>query len=119
MKELKSIFGLLLILVGGFVVYKVVPAFWGDYKLGRLIEEQSVIYTYSPKSDQGIADLISEKAAELNVPLAPEQVSVQRTPMGLKISAEYSVHVELPIHPLDLNFKTSNDNKNVMIKKKD
>ncbi len=116
MKELKSILGVLLLLVGGFVLYKVFPAYWGNYKLGRIVDDQSVIYTYTTNSNDQIATAISEKARAVDVPISPEQVTVLRTPGDLSISVEYTVHVELPIYPLDLNFKTVNKNHNVMMK---
>lgn len=116
MKELKSIFGLLLLLVGGFVLYKVLPAYWGDYKLGRMLEEQAITATYSAKSESAIATEIAQKATELDVPLTPEQVTVERGAGDLTISTVYSVHVDMPFYPLDLNFKTASKNKNVMAK---
>jgi hypothetical protein len=116
MREFKSIFTLLLLLVGGFVMYKVVPAYWDDFKLGRLLEEQSQIDTYNSSSNEDIATSIARKAGELNVPLSPEQVKIQRGVGDLTITAEYTVHVDLPLYPLDLNFKTSTKNKNVIMK---
>jgi len=116
MKELKSIFGLLILLVGGFVLYKVLPSYWANFKLGRLIEEQAVVYTYTPKSDSQIAAEIAEKASSFDIALAPEEVTVQRTPGDLTIKAEYTVHIDMPFYPLDLNLKASSKNKNVMMK---
>jgi hypothetical protein len=116
MKELRAIFALLVLVVGSFVLYKVLPVYWGNYKLGRLLEEQAVVYTYTTKSDQDIASAIAEKAADFNVALSPEQVKVQRGGADLGITAEYSVHVELPVYPLDLKFTTSTHNDNVMKK---
>ncbi len=116
MKELKSIFGLLLLLVGGFVLYKVFPAYWGNFKLGRMIDDQAITATYSTKSEDAIASEIAEKANELDVPLTPEEVTVQRGANDLSISAAYTVRVDLPFYPLDLNFKTASKNKNVMAK---
>ena len=116
MKELKAFFGLLLLLVGGFVLYKVFPAYWDDFKLSRLLEDQAISYTYTTKSESEIATAIAQKASELDVPLTPEQVTVHRGTADLTITAEYSVHVDLPLYPLDLNFKTTSKNKNVMTK---
>jgi hypothetical protein len=116
MKELKSIFGLLLLLVGGFVLYKVLPAYWGDFKLSRMLEEKAISYTYTNKSESAIATDIAQQANELNVPLSPEQVTVQRGAGDLTISTEYSIHVDMPFYPLDLNFKTASKNKDVMAK---
>jgi hypothetical protein len=114
MKELKSIFGVLLLLVGGFVLFKVLPAYWGNYKLGRLLDDQSIAYTYTSNSPDQIATAISEKAQAIDVPLSPEQVTVHRTPGDLSIAVDYTVHVDLPIYPLDLNFHSATKNHNVM-----
>jgi hypothetical protein len=111
---MKSILGLLVLLVGGFVMYKVLPVYWGDFKLGQLLDEQAVTYTYTKNSEQEIANSIVEKARDFNVLLSPEQIKVQRGPDDLAITAEYSVHVDMPIHSLDLNFKTATKNHNVM-----
>jgi hypothetical protein len=114
MKEFKSIFALLVLMVGGFVLYKVVPAYWGDYKLGRLLEEQAQVNTYNTKSDQDVKNVIAQKAHEIDVPISPEQVTVVRSASELSITAVYSVQVDLPLYPLELNFTTGTRNKNVM-----
>jgi hypothetical protein len=111
---MKAIFGLLLLLVGGFVMYKVLPAYWGDFKLGQLLDEQAVVYTYTKNSDQEIATALAEKARNFGVPISPEQIKVERTTGDLSITAEYSVPVDLLIRPLDLNFKTASKNHNIM-----
>jgi hypothetical protein len=66
------------------------------------------------KNDQEVAKGISEKARELNVPLSPEQIRVERTASELSITAVYTVHVEIPGYPMDLNFTTKTHNRNVM-----
>jgi hypothetical protein len=115
MKELRSILGLLVLLVGAFVLYKVLPAYWADYKLGRLLEEEAVAYTYKPaKNDKDIPAALAEKARGLGVELVPEEITVDRSGAELAIIATYTVHVELPVYPLDLNFKTGTKNHDVM-----
>jgi hypothetical protein len=114
MKELKSILGLLVLLVGGFVMYKVVPVYWGDFKLGRLLEEQAQFYTYYVKSDKEMQAAIAQKAQAMDVPVSPEQLKIERLPGVLSITADYSVHIDLPLYPFDLNFKTTTRNKDVM-----
>jgi hypothetical protein len=114
MRQLKSIFGVLLIVVGGFVLYKVVPVYWGNYRLSRDVDELSTTYTYSNKSEAEIAAALVEKAHNYDVDITPQQVKVVRTPGDLTITVEYTVHVDLPIYPLDLNFKDESKNHNVM-----
>jgi hypothetical protein len=113
-KELRSIFGLLVLLVGGFVLYRALPAYWGNFQVNRMITEQAVVYTNFPKSDDEIANAISQKAQEYSVPLAPEQVTVFRTSSDLTISITYTVHVDIPVYPFDLTFNDSTSNHNVM-----
>jgi hypothetical protein len=114
MRQLKSIFGLLLLLVGGFVLYKVLPVYWGNFRLSREVEEQSINYTYTNKSQAEIAAVMVEKASSYDVEIAPEQVKVVRTSGDLQITIEYTVHVDLPLYPLDLKFKDESKNHNVM-----
>jgi hypothetical protein len=113
-KELKSIFGLLLLMIGGVVLYKTVPAYWGNFKVDHMIAEQAVYYTNFPKSDDAVAAAVSQKAQELGVFLVPEQVTVSRTSADLSISVAYAVHIDLPGYPFDLNFKNTTSNHNIM-----
>jgi hypothetical protein len=114
MKELKAIFALLVLLVGCFVLYKVIPALWGNFELGRLVDDQSVVYTYQNKSEADIATAIVDKASAFDVALTPDQVKVVRNAGDLSISVEYTVHVDLPFYPFDMNLKAASKNHNVM-----
>lgn len=114
MKELKSILAVTALLVGGFVLYKVVPAYWNNYELGQMISEQAIYFTNYPKSDEEIRMTVAQKAQDYDVPLAPEQVDIARTPGTLSISVDYKVRVDLPGHPFDLNFRNSTTNRDVM-----
>ena len=111
---MKSIFGLLLLLVGGFVMYKVLPVYWGDFKLGQMLNEQAVTYTYTTTANRRLRIPSRKRRVISDVQLSPEQIKVKRGPDDLAITAEYSVHMDMPIHPLDLNFKTATKNHNVM-----
>jgi hypothetical protein len=113
-KELKSIFWVLVLLIGGFVLYKTLPAYWGNFKVNQMISDEAVYYTNFPKSEAAIAEAVSQKAQDLDVPLSPEQVTVLRTGGDLSITIAYSVHIDLPVYPFDLNFKDSTTNHNVM-----
>jgi hypothetical protein len=114
MRAFKSIFGVLLLLVGGFVLYKILPVYWGNYRLGREVEEQAINFTYTNKNEADIAVILVEKAHGFDVEITPEQVKVVRTPGDLSITVEYTAHVDLPFYPLDINFKDESKNHNVM-----
>ena len=113
-KEIKSIFALALLLVGSFVLYKVLPVYWNNYKVNRMITEQAIIYTNFPKSEEEIKIAIAQKAQDLDVPIAPEQIAVSRNRGDVSISFAYSVHIDLPVYPFDVDFEDSTTNQNVM-----
>ncbi len=114
MKDFKAIVGLLIMLVGAFVLYKILPAYWNNYRVGRMISEQAIVFTNFPKSEDEMKIVIAQKAQDLDVPIAPEQVAVSRSRGDVSISFAYSVHIDLPGYPLDLNFEPSTTNQNVM-----
>ena len=116
MKELKSIFWVLVLIAGGFLLYKTLPAYWGNFKVNQMISDEAIYYTNFPKSDEVIAAAVSQKAQESRCPIDPEQVTVARSGGDLTISVAYSVHIDFPVHPFDLNFKNSTTNHNVMTK---
>jgi hypothetical protein len=104
---MKSLKALLAIAMFGSLVYvaiRVVPVYLSSYQLQDAIEEEARLDAYSTKPEQDIKDTIFKKAQSLDIPIASDQIKVQRQGAAVSISAAYSVHVDLPVHPLDLSF---------------
>jgi hypothetical protein len=105
----------LAVLLGvGYVLYLIVPVYWADYRLGQLLEDSAIEYTYNKKTDADLPQILAAKAQNVGVQLAPEQITVVRTGAELSIMANYSAHVDNPVYPFDLNFKTGSKNHDVM-----
>ena len=114
MKDIKFICGLVFLLAGGFTLYKIMPAYWNNYQVGRMISEQAIIYTNFPKSEEEMRIAIAQKAQDLDVPIAPEQIAVSRNRGDVSISFAYTVHIDMPVHPFDVTFEPATINHNVM-----
>jgi hypothetical protein len=73
--------------------------------------------TYSTESEDAIRDSLLKKAQDLDVPIAKEQIKIQRSGVpgagSLSIDAPYTVQVNLPGYPLELHFEPSTRNKSV------
>jgi hypothetical protein len=54
-----------------------------------------------------------KKARELDIPLADKQLKVTRSGAEVAISAEYTIHVDLPLYPVDLHFAPASKNKRI------
>jgi hypothetical protein len=114
MKHLKSIFGMVILLVGGVLLFLTMPAYYANFKLDGMISDEAIYFTNYPKPNEVITATVVQKAQEDGVELTPDQVTVMRTRANLSISVHYSVHINFPLYPFDLNFNNSTTNHNVM-----
>ena len=109
MRTLKLLVALGVIAAGVYVGFQVVPPFFANYQLQDTIQNEAVLESYSNKSEDAIRETIFKKAQELEIPIREDQISVQRVGAGgsgsLAISATYTVHIDLPYYPLDLEFR--------------
>lgn len=94
---------------------EIVPPFFANYQLQDAIQSEAVLQAYSNQSEDQIRETIFRKAQDLEIPMKEEQIQVQRIGGAgsgtLAISADYSVHLDLPGYPLDLEFHPSSKSK--------
>ena len=110
-------------LIAGFVVIAAViygcsvliPPFFSNYQFEDAIETEARMSTYSTKPEDAIRDSVFKKAQELEIPIGREQIKVQRSGSqgtgSILIETQYTVHVDLPGYPLDLNFHPTTKNR--------
>src|SRR5262245_60073327 len=104
MKTLKSLLGLLVVVMFFYCAWKLVPPYFNEYQFEDAIGQIARYSAYNQqKSEQDIRDEVAKKAMELDIPLSSEQIKVVRNGAELTISAEYKIHVDLPGYPLDLS----------------
>ena len=112
MKTLKLaiVFGVIISAV--YVGFLVVPAYWNYYQFQDAVESEARINSYTTKSEADIRDSVWKKAKQLELPLNSEDdIKVQRNGQNIAISTQYTVHIDIPVHPFDLNFQPSTQNK--------
>jgi hypothetical protein len=111
MRLLKSLFALLVLVVVVQTLWQVVPPLFNNYQFEDAIRQEAMAASYNPRSsEQDIQENVLHKAADFNVPLTREQIQVQRDGSRVSISAVYTVHVDVPLHPFDLTFSPSTQN---------
>ena len=117
MGTIKMILGIALVvgLIG--VGIAVVPPYFNNYQFEDALNTEALAATYSSKSDDDIRGIVFKKAKEMDIPIAPEQIKVHRAGSQgtgtLAIEANYTVHVDLPGYPLDLDFHAATKNKGI------
>ena len=88
------IFGLIILLIGIFIAYKLIPVKVKAAELRQVVVDEAKMA--GSRSDQRIADNILRKAAELNLPVGKEDVNVVRVAQNIKVDVEYVVPVDFP-----------------------
>ncbi|MGI9103738.1 MAG: DUF4845 domain-containing protein [Terriglobales bacterium] len=111
MKALRAIFGVVFMVAAIYAVFVLVPPYFSNYKFQDVIAEEARVNTYTAKSENDIRESIFQKAKELDIPVTQDQINVRREGQTVSISVDYTVHVNLPAYPLDLQFHPSSKNK--------
>ncbi len=111
MKTLRALAGIALIVAVIYGLWMMLPPYFRNYQLDDVVADEARMNTYTVKSEEDIRQTIWRKAKDLDIPVTPEQINVRRLGNGVSISVDYSVHVELPVHPVDLHFHSDSQNR--------
>jgi len=113
MTRTKALLTVLFIVVAAYAAWILLPPYINNYEFQDDIQNEALINSYSSKTEMDIRNTLVKKAADYGIPVRPEQIHVQRAGQELSIWADYTVHVELPGLPLDLNFHPATKNKRI------
>ncbi len=105
MPRIKVLLSILVLVAISYVGYKVVPVYLNNYQFQDEIQSISRFGAYTGRTDEEIRRSIQEKVSNLGLPLRPEDVHMVRQGRDVTIWADYTVHVDLPAHPVNLRFQ--------------
>ena len=106
-------------LIGAVIVLGLflIPPYFANYQFQDEIKTQALTLTYTSKSEDEIRQIIYKKATDMEIPISPQQITVERTGSqgtgNLFIDASYTVHVNLPGYPFDLPLHATTSNKGI------
>jgi hypothetical protein len=115
MKSIKALFGIFMVVAGFYLAWKLLPPYFNHYQFEDIVavEARTAAYSHPPKTEDEIRNTVYKKAQEMDLPITPQQIKVRRAESGVEIDVNYTVHVELPVRPLDLDFSVSSKNKRI------
>lgn len=111
MKAVRAILGVVFIVAVIWGTWLLVPPYFNNYKLQDAIADEARQNTYSNKSEEDMRETLWRKAKELEIPVTRDQIKVQREGQAVAISIDYTVHVDFPGYPFDLQFHSTSKNK--------
>lgn len=100
---------LILLVVLGFVGFKVGQAFWNYYNVREQVREALIwaVAGMQPKIEVEISQRVISNASGVGVKLTPRNVRISQTSTTLTITAAWSEEVELPFYTFPLDFEVS------------
>ena len=115
--SVSGVFSLLILATIIFLAMRLVPPYISNYQLQDDLTSIARFSSYaSNKTADDVREEVIAKGREHDVLLKAENVTVEKSGTAVNIDVKYSVHVELPVFPLDLRFNPSAGNKMITAK---
>ena len=111
MGKLKGIIGFLLIIGGIYVGWELIPPYFHNYEFQDNLDEIARRNSYTTKTDDDVRAIVIQEAGTLSIPLKEDQINISRNADGMGISVHYRIHVDMIVHPTDLDFTVNSVNK--------
>jgi len=112
--KLKAIIYTVILVTGVFMAFKIVPLYVADYQLKDKMAEQARFAVVNRYSDDQVRDVIYKTVQDLDIPAKREDIKVEHTSHGLRISLDYTAPVDFMVYQTDWNFATSGDAVDIM-----
>lgn len=95
-----------LVIVAGLVYFLVLfaPIYFRNQQLQRYVSDLTHSVDAGSRPDAALRETVLDKARELNLPVAADNVHVLRTADGVQIDVRYFVRVSMPGYTVDLHF---------------
>ena len=113
MGKIKGLIGLLIVVGGFYVAWNMIPPYFHNYQLQDDLDDIVRRNSYTQKNDDDIRQQVIQKAQSNEIALKENQVTVSRGGDGLGISVKYQIHVDMVVHPVDIDFTANSFNKRI------
>ena len=112
--KLKAIIYTVILVVGIYAAFKIVPLYVADYQLKDKMSEQARFAVVNHYSDDQIRDVIYKTVQDLDIPAKRDDIKVEHTNRGLRISLDYTTPVDFMVYQTQWNFATSSEAVDIM-----
>jgi hypothetical protein len=109
--KVKGIIVLLVIAGGIYVGWNMAPPYFNKFGFQDDLDDIVRRTTYQPLPDDDVKQIVIKKALARDIFIKENQISLSRAGNGVAITVHYSVHVDMIVHPVDLDFIVDSHNK--------
>ena len=109
--KVKGFIVLLVIAIGIYVGWNMIPPYFTKSQFQDDLDDIVRRTTYQPLPDDQVKQIVIRKALARDIVVQENQISLSRAGNGVAITVHYSVHVDMIVHPVDLDFIVDSHNK--------
>jgi hypothetical protein len=113
MGKLRGFVFLAVVVAGFYIAWNMLPPYFNNYKLQDDLDDIARRNSYTQTSEDGVRQIVINKARANDVTLKEDQITVTRGPEGIGISVHYTVHLDMVVRPVDLDFTANSINKRI------
>ncbi len=113
MGKVKGLIGILVVVIGFYVAWNMVPPYFNNYQLQDALDDIARKGSYTAQTDDDIKKAVIAKAEAEDIKLKEDQIVVSRVRDMLGITVKYRIHVDMVVHPVDLDFTANSLNKRI------
>jgi hypothetical protein len=111
MGKLKGLLILLILFGGIYVGWMLVPPYFHNWQFQDDLDDIARTNSYMRRTDDDVRATVIKKADEIGISLKEDQIIINRLSDGLGISVHYRVHIDMILHPMDLDFTANSMNR--------
>jgi hypothetical protein len=113
MGKIKGLIGIAFVVGCFYTAWNLIPPYFNNYQFQDGLDDIARKNSYTQASDDDIRRFVVRKAETEDIKLKEDQIVVTRSQEGLGITVRYRIHVDMMIHPVDLDFTANSLNKRI------
>jgi predicted membrane protein len=111
-KALRGLLGIALPVIAVYLLWQVLPPYIHNYQFQDSVEEIARFGGLDYRTtDEDIRQKVLKSAQDLKIPISAEDINVARSNQEVVVWVDYTVHINVPVHPFDLEFHPATKNK--------
>jgi len=112
--RLKGILIVVVLVLGIYAAWKMVPPYVNDYQLADKMQEQSRYAMVNHFTEEQIRDNIFKVVQDLDIPAKREDIKIVANGSVVRISLDYTIPVDVLVYHTDLHFSPNSETKSLL-----
>ncbi len=112
--KLKALIYTVILVVGVFVAFRLVPLYVNEYQLQDKMNEQAKFAVVNRYSEDQVRDILYKVIQDLDIPAKRDDIKLTTTNHGINISVTYTVPVDFFVYKTEITFSPVSEGLDIM-----